>query len=87
MIFFLEYPKIYAKIIVCLENTTSKFLSGSPIEISIDGFLNSASMELSYILRGFCQIFEFCIAFFKIDGFPGTRGTRSKGAPACPKLT
>ena len=31
--------------------------TGAPIEILIEGFLNSASMEFSNILRGFYQIF------------------------------
>ena len=55
--------------------------AGAPIDISIDGFLNSTSMELSNIQRGYVKHFDFCIAFFKIEGFLGTRGTRSKGAP------
>ena len=29
----------------------------------------------------FSKKIVFCLAFPKIDGFPGTRGTRSKGAP------
>ena len=29
----------------------------------------------------FVEIFDFFIALLKIDGFPGTRGTRSKEAP------
>ena len=30
----------------------------------------------------FSQNIVFCLTFPKIDGFPGTHGTRSKGAPA-----
>ena len=56
--------------------------AGASIENSIDGFLSSASMKSSNISDFFVKTFDFCIAFLKIDGFPGTHGTRSKGAPA-----
>ena len=38
-------------------------------------------MEFLKYNGAFSDIFWFCEAFLKIDRFPGTRGTRSKGAP------
>ena len=41
-------------------------------------------MEFLKSKDAFAEFSWFCDAFLKIDGFPGTHGSRSNGAPAEP---
>ena len=63
-------------------NVFIKVLTGALITFSTDGFLNFVLPRNNRIFENNGQFCELHSAFLKIEGFPGTHGTPSKGAPA-----